>query len=193
MLPIQSAYYFWGTSLEVGKLADLVILDKDPLKVDPMTIRDIKVVETIKEGTTIFPAPADTKALVATSSDKTYSWRAHVCDMVDVNQAANREWTLVTLNGKKVTAEKPPTMKFSGGKLSMFGGINRLNASYALLHDTVTMGDITSTKMAGPPELMELESEYAKTMASVDSFHVHGDELELFSKGTVVANFSAQQ
>ena len=45
-------------TLEAGKLADLVILDKDPLKVDPMTIKDIKVVETIKEGETIYPAPA---------------------------------------------------------------------------------------------------------------------------------------
>jgi hypothetical protein len=41
-------------SLEPGKLADLVILDKNPLKVDPMSIRDIKVVETIKEGKTIY-------------------------------------------------------------------------------------------------------------------------------------------
>ena len=46
-------------TLEVGKLADLVILDKDPLKVDPMTIKDIKVVETIKEGITIYPAAAE--------------------------------------------------------------------------------------------------------------------------------------
>ena len=43
-------------SLEAGKLADLVILDKNPLKVDPMAIKDIKVVETIKEGKTIYKA-----------------------------------------------------------------------------------------------------------------------------------------
>ena len=43
-------------SLESGKLADLVILDGNPLKVDPMAIRDIKVVETIKEGGTIYPS-----------------------------------------------------------------------------------------------------------------------------------------
>ena len=43
-------------SLEAGKLADLVILDKNPLKVEPMAIKDIKVVETIKEGKTIFQA-----------------------------------------------------------------------------------------------------------------------------------------
>ena len=43
-------------SLEPGKLADLVILDRNPLKVEPMTIKDIKVLETIKEGKTIYAA-----------------------------------------------------------------------------------------------------------------------------------------
>jgi len=41
-------------SLEPGKLADLVILDKNPLTVDPMTIKEIKVVEAIKEGKSIY-------------------------------------------------------------------------------------------------------------------------------------------
>jgi predicted amidohydrolase YtcJ len=41
-------------SLTTGKLADLVILDKNPLKVDPMTLKDIKVMETIKEGNSIY-------------------------------------------------------------------------------------------------------------------------------------------
>jgi hypothetical protein len=43
-------------SLEPGKLADFVILDQNPLTVDPMKIKDIKVVETIKEGKTIYRA-----------------------------------------------------------------------------------------------------------------------------------------
>jgi predicted amidohydrolase YtcJ len=41
-------------SLEVGKLADFVILDKNPLTVDTDSLDQINVVETIKEGITVF-------------------------------------------------------------------------------------------------------------------------------------------
>ncbi|TXD47214.1 amidohydrolase [Polaribacter sp. IC073] len=41
-------------TLSEGKLADFVILDKNPLKVAAMDIKNIKVVETIKEGKTVY-------------------------------------------------------------------------------------------------------------------------------------------
>ncbi|MFW6732693.1 MAG: amidohydrolase [Synechococcus sp.] len=44
-------------TLEVGKLADLVILERNPLTADPTTIKDIAVVETIKEGRSIYRRP----------------------------------------------------------------------------------------------------------------------------------------
>ncbi len=43
-------------SIEVGKLADLVVLGADPTAVDPMTIKDIPVERTIVGGETVFAA-----------------------------------------------------------------------------------------------------------------------------------------
>lgn len=43
-------------TLEVGKIADLVVLDKNPLETDPTAIKDIKVLETIKYGKVIYRA-----------------------------------------------------------------------------------------------------------------------------------------
>ena len=55
-------------SLEVGKLADLVILDKNPLLIDPMEITNVKVMETIKEGKSVYRRSTnDTKPVVASS------------------------------------------------------------------------------------------------------------------------------
>lgn len=59
---INAAYQYFeedrkGT-LEAEKLADLVILNEDPLKAEPMKLRDIQVMETIKEGRTIYKKAA---------------------------------------------------------------------------------------------------------------------------------------
>ena len=42
----------------VGKKADLVIIDRDILKIDPLDIINVKVLETIKEGKSIYKRPS---------------------------------------------------------------------------------------------------------------------------------------
>lgn len=55
---INAAYEYFEEdskgSIKPGKRADLVILDRCPMDVEPMEIKDIKVLETIKDGKTIY-------------------------------------------------------------------------------------------------------------------------------------------
>ncbi|MEN5195288.1 amidohydrolase [Sphingobacterium faecium] len=57
-ITINAAYQYQEEdtkgSLKVGKIADLVILNKDPLTIDPKELRSIQVQETIKDGKTVF-------------------------------------------------------------------------------------------------------------------------------------------
>lgn len=57
-ITINAAYQYQEEdrkgSLKVGKLADLVILNENPLLIEPEQLKDILVLETIKEGKTVY-------------------------------------------------------------------------------------------------------------------------------------------
>ncbi len=57
-ITINAAYQYHEEdtkgSIEVGKLADFVILDKNPLTIDPKDLNRIQVLETIKEGKSLY-------------------------------------------------------------------------------------------------------------------------------------------
>jgi predicted amidohydrolase YtcJ len=44
-------------SLEVGKLADLIVLERNPFKIPPRQIADVKVLLTVVGGQVVYQGP----------------------------------------------------------------------------------------------------------------------------------------
>ena len=59
-------------SLEVGKRADLVVLDRDIFSVDPYTIADTIVIATYLDGRLVYTAPANGTPSRMKSCDEVY-------------------------------------------------------------------------------------------------------------------------
>jgi predicted amidohydrolase YtcJ len=94
---IRAAYQYFEEkrkgSIEVGKLADFVVLDQNPMTIDPMKISGIKVLETIKERKTAYSRAAVPKQSGAPSScadwEACFNLASHVltvAGVIDVHQ-----------------------------------------------------------------------------------------------------------
>jgi len=86
------------------------------------------------------------------------------------------------------------TLKFvDAGNFSGFGGVNSYFGSYTLVGNAISIGPVGSTKMAGPENLMALESEYFSLLGSVTGVSLTGDSLSLTDKdGNVLLTFESK-
>ncbi len=144
-------------SLEVGKLADLVILDKNPLKVNPMEIKDVKVVETIKEGKTVFRQSEDRAAA-----------------------GIEGDWRLVSIGEDAVeSVERAPTLSIAvDGAVTGSTGVNRLNGKLPQGGKTL-FGALATTRRAGSPAAMKMESAFLTRLGKATQSRRDGDRLHL--------------
>jgi len=83
------------------------------------------------------------------------------------------------------------TLKFDNkGDIVGFSGVNTYFGGCNLDGNAISVGPLASTKMAGPPTLMELETVYLNLLGSVTGASISGDSLSLTDKdGSVVLVF----
>ena len=112
-----------------------------------------------------------------------------------ISSLGGQTWTCVTLNGAAITATRPPTITFDGaGRVNGFSGVNRFGGSVESAEaGELHFGQMMSTKMAGPPEQMALESSFLDALTRADRYVVTDVEL-IFSAGKkMVVQFKSEQ
>jgi heat shock protein HslJ len=89
------------------------------------------------------------------------------------------EWTLSSLD----PADFPITAKFADGKISGDSAVNTYNGPYtAGPGDAFSVGDLVSTRMAGPEPAMRAEGAYLKLLSEAKSYKLDGGGLTLFDQ-----------
>ncbi len=107
-------------------------------------------------------------------------------------------WTLVEADGKASSAGLPGTgephirMDNATMRVSGYTGVNNLMGGYQTGGATLAFSQIATTRRAGPPPAMELESAVLRALESTRSYRIAGEMLELLDAGgTPVARFRA--
>ena len=166
-------------SIEVGKLADFVILSADPTAVDPETLDQLEVVETIKEGTTVY----------ASSDEDTNA--AKLASLVG-------SWTLIAVDAEPVdTPGTAITLEIrDDGSAGGSSGVNR----YMTRLETATLADgrigftpAAGTKMAGPPRAMEIERVFLQRLGAVSTYAIDGDTLRMWASDNQALTFQRKE
>lgn len=162
----NAAYEFFDENLKgtltKGKLADFVILDKNPLTVKPMEIKNIRIMETIKEGKSIFIREND-------------------------NEIVNKYWKLKTLEGKdiKMTENQEKEQYFilkSDGTVSGFAGCNQFKGQFELSGgNRILFKENLALTMKICPDVAVNESEFMEVFKLTDNYTINGDILNLNS------------
>ena len=105
------------------------------------------------------------------------------------------DWTLIELNGKAVSANanlRAPTLKLDPATKRVSGqsGVNRYAGAYELDGAKLKFGSTLATRMAGPPEAMELEKDFLTALEKVSTWRIKS-ELELSDGKAVLMKFRA--
>ena len=111
---------------------------------------------------------------------------------------ANTHWTLVEVKGMPVApgAGRPPYIIFDPKqkRVTGYGGVNGFFGGYEASGGELRMPRLASTRRAGPPELMDLESAFFTALSATASYRISGDTLELLDSGAgTLARFQAQK
>jgi heat shock protein HslJ len=107
-------------------------------------------------------------------------------------------WRLTEMNGQAVPATPGfmmPSLQLNPGGMQASGtsGVNNYTAHYVLNGTSLRFSSIAGTRMAGPAQAMQLESQFVSALSRVASWGIAGDQLDLKVAEQTVLRFTARE
>lgn len=108
-------------------------------------------------------------------------------------------WILKAIKNKSIVLSsdfKPITISFNSEAKSFngFSGCNKYFGSYEEPEPCkIVLGDVMSTKMAGPQTIMELEKLFISTLRKVNAYKLSDKSLELYQNESLALSFDKQE
>ena len=85
------------------------------------------------------------------------------------------EWVAQTIDGQPLAADSRPTLAFADGRVAGSASCNRYTGGFTLTGEGLIIGQVATTMMACPPELMAQEKLFLDVLAAVQSFALGPD------------------
>ena len=106
---------------------------------------------------------------------------SEVRGVLALSMLAAHEWQLVEIDGQPLPAGvDPPLVHFERASVRGFAGCNRFNAPITESKPgEITIGPAAGTKMACPPEKMEVEGRFLEQLAKVNRYGYLAEQLAL--------------
>lgn len=87
------------------------------------------------------------------------------------------DWLVEAIGAEPVGQDAPRQVRFDSGIVSGRVGVNRFNGPYRFDGRTLQIEHLAMTKMAGPPEMMELEERFTSALSGGTTVSREGDRM----------------
>lgn len=205
----------WGVDLTTPGRARVTRPDEAPVDYQGKDTRDQRLAERVwrsrgAAGGDLVVFLRET-ACSDTMSDVTHPFTARVsmpdgamlagCCRLPSPQAATTtlegtSWRLVSVPGQAPAAiaalTQVPTARFESGRVTGFGGCNRLTGAYTLQQNRLTIGGMAGTMMACPEPAMSIEGALHAALTGTLAYAIAGDRLSLTADSGAVLLFDKE-
>ncbi|HBE70609.1 MAG TPA: acid phosphatase [Planctomycetaceae bacterium] len=104
-------------------------------------------------------------------------------------------WQAITIKGQPTHPDVKPDLTFDeAGRVGGSTGVNRIFGPYTVDGAKISFGQLATTRRAGPPDLMQQETQFQQALGKVATYAIEDSKLKLLdADGSAIIELSANE